>query len=48
VRIRVQASDSVSKLLLPGLSVTVQVDTRGARDEMKRLQREQSHEPSHE
>jgi len=48
VRIRVKASDSVSKLLLPGLSVTVQVDTRGARDEMKRLKREQSHERSPE
>jgi len=48
VRIRVQASDSVSKLLLPGLSVTVQVDTRGARDEMKRLQHEQSRQPSRE
>jgi membrane fusion protein (multidrug efflux system) len=42
VRIRVQASDAVRKLLLPGLSVNVQVDTRGARAEMKRLQSEQS------
>jgi len=35
VRIRVLASDEIRKLLLPGLSVTVEVDTRSARDEKK-------------
>jgi membrane fusion protein (multidrug efflux system) len=36
VRIRVQASDEIRKLLLPGLSVAVEVDTRSARDENHR------------
>jgi membrane fusion protein (multidrug efflux system) len=35
VRIHVQASDGIRKLLLPGLSVTVEVDTRNARDDLK-------------
>ena len=33
VRIRIDADESTSKLLLPGLSVTVDVDTRSARDD---------------
>ncbi len=32
VRIRIDASDAVRARLMPGLSVTVRVDTRGARD----------------
>lgn len=37
VRIHVEVRDAIRRLLLPGLSVTVEVDTRNARDEMKTL-----------
>jgi membrane fusion protein, multidrug efflux system len=37
VRIHVDAGDEVRKVLVPGLSVTVKVDTRGGRDAAKRI-----------
>ncbi|SCZ36707.1 membrane fusion protein, multidrug efflux system [Afifella marina DSM 2698] len=40
VRIAVDPGPAASKVLVPGLSVTVEVDTRGARDEYEELQEE--------
>jgi membrane fusion protein (multidrug efflux system) len=42
VRIRVDASQATRDLLLPGLSVTVRVDTRSGRESAERLARENS------
>ena len=41
VRIAVDADPALKRLLVPGLSVEVSVDTRSARDEMDRLQERQ-------
>ncbi|KQM91496.1 multidrug ABC transporter permease [Sphingomonas sp. Leaf22] len=41
VRVSIEATPAARRLLIPGLSVTVTVDTRSARDEMKQL-REQA------
>ena len=41
VRVSIEATPEARRLLVPGLSVTVTVDTRSARDELKRL-REQA------
>ncbi|MBL8269956.1 HlyD family secretion protein, partial [Steroidobacter sp.] len=41
VRITLEAGPEARKLLVPGLSVTVTVDTRGAKDELHRVKREQ-------
>ncbi|MFD1033922.1 HlyD family secretion protein [Sphingomonas hankookensis] len=41
VRVSIEATPAARRLLVPGLSVTVTVDTRSARDELKRL-REQA------
>jgi membrane fusion protein, multidrug efflux system len=43
VRIRIDAGDEAHSVLVPGLSVTVRVDTRSGREAEKRLQRETSH-----
>ncbi len=40
VRIAVDPGPAASKVLVPGLSVTVEVDTRGARDEYEEMQEE--------
>jgi membrane fusion protein (multidrug efflux system) len=40
VRIHIDAGQETRKVLVPGLSVTVHVDTRDGRDSAKRLQRE--------
>ena len=40
VRIHIDARQETRQVLVPGLSVTVHVDTRGGRDSAKRLQRE--------
>jgi membrane fusion protein, multidrug efflux system len=40
VRIHVDAGEEARKVLVPGLSVTVRVDTRSGRDSAKRLERE--------
>jgi len=40
VRIHIDAGQETRKLLLPGLSVTVSVDTRSGRDSAKRLEQE--------
>lgn len=40
VRIRIDTGPDTRSLLLPGLSVTVDVDTRSARDDAERLKRE--------
>ena len=40
VRIHIDAGQETRQVLVPGLSVTVHVDTRGGRDSAKRLQRE--------
>ncbi len=40
VRIRVDAGPEARKVLLPGLSVTVEVDTLPAKDEEERLKKE--------
>jgi membrane fusion protein (multidrug efflux system) len=40
VRIHIDAGQETRNVLVPGLSVTVHVDTRGGRDSAKRLQRE--------
>ena len=37
VRIAIDADPSIKKLLLPGMSVEVSVDTRSAREELERL-----------
>jgi membrane fusion protein (multidrug efflux system) len=41
VRISVQATPSAARLLVPGLSVTVVVDTRAAKDDLDRIRDEQ-------
>ncbi|RXZ38647.1 HlyD family secretion protein [Oxalobacteraceae bacterium CAVE-383] len=41
VRIAIDATRQTRDLLLPGLSVTVEVDTRGGKDEMQRIKREE-------
>ena len=41
VRVSIEATPEARRLLVPGLSVTVTVDTRSARDELKQL-REQA------
>jgi membrane fusion protein (multidrug efflux system) len=43
VRIHIDAGEEVRKVLVPGLSVTVRVDTRSGRESVKRLERESSH-----
>ena len=43
VRIHIDAGDEARSVLVPGLSVTVRVDTRSGRDAEKRLERENSH-----
>ena len=43
VRIHIDAGDETHSVLVPGLSVTVRVDTRSGRDSEKRLQRENAH-----
>jgi membrane fusion protein (multidrug efflux system) len=43
VRIRIETGSETRNLLLPGLSVTVDVDTRSARDEDKRVVSENRH-----
>jgi len=43
VRIHIDAGDEAHSVLVPGLSVTVRVDTRSGRESQKRLQRETSH-----
>jgi membrane fusion protein (multidrug efflux system) len=43
VRIRVDAGDEARKVLVPGLSVTVKVDTRGGRSVSKRIASKSSH-----
>ena len=40
VRIRLDVGAETRKLLLPGLSVTVRVDTRSGRDALKRIKQE--------
>jgi membrane fusion protein (multidrug efflux system) len=41
VRISIEATPAVRRLLVPGLSVTVMVDTIGAKDELDRLREQQ-------
>src|SRR6185312_14052033 len=43
VRIHIDAGDEARSVLIPGLSVTVRVDTRSGRDAQKRLEHENSH-----
>jgi membrane fusion protein (multidrug efflux system) len=43
VRIRIDAGEETRKVLVPGLSVSVQVDTRSGREGNERLERENSH-----
>ena len=43
VRIHIDAGDEARSVLVPGLSVTVHIDTRSGRDAGKRLERENSH-----
>jgi membrane fusion protein (multidrug efflux system) len=43
VRIHVNAGEEARKVLVPGLSVTVKVDTRGGRDASKRIASESGH-----
>jgi membrane fusion protein (multidrug efflux system) len=43
VRIHVDAGEEARKVLVPGLSVTVKVDTRSGRDAPKRIESERSH-----
>jgi membrane fusion protein (multidrug efflux system) len=43
VRIHVDAGEEARKVLVPGLSVTVKVDTRGGRDAPKRIASESGH-----
>jgi membrane fusion protein (multidrug efflux system) len=40
VKIRIAAGPETRKVLLPGLSVNVDVDTRSARDTAQRIERE--------
>jgi membrane fusion protein (multidrug efflux system) len=42
VRIHIDAGEEARKVLMPGLSVTVKVDTRGGRDAPKRIDAERS------
>jgi membrane fusion protein, multidrug efflux system len=44
VRIRVDAGEEARKVLVPGLSVTVKVDTRSGRDAPKRIESERGHD----
>jgi membrane fusion protein (multidrug efflux system) len=41
VRISIEATPDARRLLVPGLSVTVTVDTIGAKDDMERLREQQ-------
>jgi membrane fusion protein (multidrug efflux system) len=41
VRIRIDAGPAARRVLVPGLSLTVEVDTRTARDELEAIRREQ-------
>jgi membrane fusion protein, multidrug efflux system len=41
VRIRIEAGPAARKVLAPGLSLTAEVDTRSARDELDAIQAEQ-------
>jgi membrane fusion protein (multidrug efflux system) len=43
VRIHIDAGEEARKVLVPGLSVTVRVDTRSGRESAKRVERESSH-----
>jgi membrane fusion protein (multidrug efflux system) len=43
VRIRIDAGEEARKVLMPGLSVTVKVDTQSGRDTPKRIDEERSH-----
>jgi membrane fusion protein (multidrug efflux system) len=43
VRIHIDAGEEARKVLVPGLSVTVRVDTRSGRDSAKRVEHENSH-----
>jgi membrane fusion protein (multidrug efflux system) len=43
VRIRVNAGEETRRVLVPGLSVRVQVDTRSGREDNKRIEQENSH-----
>ena len=43
VRIHIDAGDEAKSVLVPGLSVTVHVDTRSGRESEQRLERESSH-----
>ncbi|MEA3117010.1 MAG: rane fusion protein multidrug efflux system, partial [Paraburkholderia sp.] len=43
VRIRIETGPLTRRVLLPGLSVTVDVDTRSARDDNKRIGAENGH-----
>ncbi|WP_118182377.1 HlyD family secretion protein [Paraburkholderia phosphatilytica] len=44
VRIRIDTGPETRKVLLPGLSVTVDVDTRSANDDARRIEAENRHE----
>jgi membrane fusion protein, multidrug efflux system len=44
VRIRVDTGPETRKVLLPGLSVTVEVDTQSASDDSRRIDAENRHE----
>ncbi len=44
VRIRVDTGPETRKVLLPGLSVTVDIDTKSASDDSKRIEAENRHE----
>ena len=44
VRIHIDAGDEARSVLVPGLSVTVRIDTRSGRDAGKRIERESSHD----
>jgi membrane fusion protein (multidrug efflux system) len=44
VRIRVDTGPETRKVLLPGLSVTVDVDTKAATDDSKRVAAENRHD----
>ena len=41
VRIAIDATPETRRVLLPGLSVTVEVDTRGGKDDMQRIKRDE-------
>jgi membrane fusion protein (multidrug efflux system) len=43
VKIRLDAGEETRKVLVPGLSASVQVDTRSGREDNKRIQQENSH-----